>query len=231
MKSIRQLEKQIRILSDKGEATRVQLSEDMAITDPDNIDQLRGAWTDLKLIEGMLNAKATRVMELRAKVVKKSIRSAGYQFINEELPHATRNALIEKDGKRYVVKTPRFNDVTGDYGSLADEIQTMLSLDHPNIIKPAEYCLDTPYVITPFYEGGTMAEANFDSWSEEEQQAYQKSIDNARDYTRSKGFDPKDISGKNVFLKADGRTPVIGDLEGWKQIDQPMKEQEEGVIS
>jgi|JI9StandDraft_1071089.scaffolds.fasta_scaffold317136_2 serine/threonine-protein kinase ULK/ATG1 len=88
---------------------------------------------------------------------------------------------------------------------LEQEIQILLTLDHPNIIKcfdvlkTSEEC----YCFTELCEGGPLAQLIFEKGrlTEEEAWPFIRDIYEGLNYLNSKGIIHRDIKAANIFLK------------------------------
>ncbi|MEX0660496.1 MAG: protein kinase [Balneolaceae bacterium] len=96
------------------------------------------------------------------------------------------------------------------------EIKLAAMMDHPNVIKVVDYDLEheTPYMVTEYCKGGSLSDSDFYRWSVDEKIYCHYQICLGTMHIQGLGYARADGGLHNIFLKADGRTPVIGDLEG-----------------
>lgn len=93
-------------------------------------------------------------------------------------------------------------------------------MEHPNVIKVVDYEVDgaDPWMVTEYCKGRTLNEADLNNWSIEEKYECFSDICRGAQYINSLGFTWGQAQLQNIFLKEDGRTPVIGDLEMSKNL-------------
>lgn len=103
-----------------------------------------------------------------------------------------------------------------------NEVETLKGLDHPNIVRPLNYDLeaDRPYMITELCKGGDLQRADLSSWGIHEKQQCFHQICDTFSYLWNNGLSKSDHNFKNIFLKEDGRTLVIGYFETARAIER-----------
>lgn len=102
------------------------------------------------------------------------------------------------------------------------EVETLASMDHPGIAKVVDYDLEhnPPYFVTEYCSGGTLREADLKNWTMKEKLICYHKMCDAFGYLWEKGYSKSDHNFKNIFLKEDGRTPVLGDFEYVNKIER-----------
>jgi|GEM_PF-4209236 len=216
-----QLEHQIKQLRERHDELNDELQQAMAAAGPDELSHIRELYIDRQVLREMTGAKHERIVKLYAQGEADGMKRAaenGWHRVDGTLPRASRSYFVQREGDDglYVLKLRRLS-ATNEPEALRKEIRITLALDHPNILKAADYCLETPYLVTPYMEGGIVLDADTDNWSQTDWQRYEAAVQDALDYAKRQGYEPGDVNRNNIFLKADGRTPVLADLEGWRE--------------
>lgn len=227
---VKELEQEIHQLQRRMNENANELEREAGYigTDSEDMELVRTLWLDRQILKEVRREKRRRLRDIdeqelpRHRILEQidqQTRWTRYAPEGHELKHSTGNVFFVIDGQElYVMKIPKDYSQTG-VKMFNQEIETAIDLDHPNIIKVVDYDLDIPYMVTEYYEGGTLAEADYHNWSEREKLTLDSLLNDAYSYIKKKGYRPTDRHTHNTFLKADGRTPVIGDLEGWEKVE------------
>jgi len=95
-----------------------------------------------------------------------------------------------------------------------DEVSAAIRLDHPNIIEYIDDDLhgDKPYMVVEYCAGGSLSNADFGDWSTIARLRLFSTICNSVGHAHSQGIIHRDLKPDNVFLREDGKTPVVGDF-------------------
>lgn len=118
----------------------------------------------------------------------------------------------ELDGT-WVLKRLKNRDNVKRRGRFAQEAAAAEKLHHPNIVEVVDFDTegDRPYIASEYCEGGTLADAEFDSHDLIQKLEIFLGICRGVGYAHENGVVHRDLKPANVFLQADG-TPVVGDF-------------------
>ena len=139
-----------------------------------------------------------------------------WQIERELSPGGQANTFLVKDrtstgAQSYVLKVLKNPKRLERF---VDEVRGATRLDHPNIVRVVDSDLTTerPYLVTEYCEGGALDQANLTTLSVLERLRMFAAICSAVAYAHDKGVIHRDLKPANIFLRGDGRTPVIGDF-------------------
>lgn len=126
------------------------------------------------------------------------------------------HVFLVKDGDseyegRYVLKRLKnLNSV----GRFRQEIEAVRQLRHRNVVSLVDFDLDAskPFLVTEFYEGGTLENADLSEWGTLQILGLFHQILEGVSYAHAKGIVHRDLKPHNIFLRGDGKTPVVGDF-------------------
>ncbi|MFL6200607.1 MAG: serine/threonine protein kinase [Thermoanaerobaculia bacterium] len=95
-----------------------------------------------------------------------------------------------------------------------NEVKAALKLEHPNLIRQIDFDLsgEKPFIVTEYCPGGTLEDADFKSWSTLDLLQLFRAICQGVAYAHNNRVIHRDLKPANIFLKRDGRTPVVGDF-------------------
>lgn len=117
----------------------------------------------------------------------------------------------DKDQHRRVLKRLKNNKRLNRFRS---EIDAITKLDHPNVVKLLDFNLDSesPYLVTEYCSGGTLSNIDFTDWPIIEKLHLFNSICEGVAHAHNHDIIHRDLKPDNIFLREDGRTPVVGDF-------------------
>ena len=94
------------------------------------------------------------------------------------------------------------------------EIVVTEELEHPNIVRfiDADAEAERPYMVVEYCEGGALDKADLTRLSILERLRLFRGICVGIAFAHGKGVVHRDLKPANIFLRGDGRTPVIGDF-------------------
>lgn len=134
----------------------------------------------------------------------------------QRLKHSSGNVFfVHPENEPDNIHVLKIRKDTLSHAGFIHEVKVAALMDHPNVIKVVDYSLDddNPYMVTEYCKGGTIRDSDLKNWSIDEKGACFRLICKATAYIQSQGYTKADGRLRNTFLKEDGRTPVIGDLE------------------
>jgi len=138
-------------------------------------------------------------------IIKKSLPEGGQAYT-----YLVGN-VDDTSGKLFVLK--RLKNIARKDRFLR-EIEALQKLSHPNIIRiiDFDYKNDPPYIVTEYCEGGPLSKLDLKQYSILEKLKILELICTGVGYAHEKGFIHRDLKPDNIFLRKDGRTPVVGDF-------------------
>ncbi len=113
--------------------------------------------------------------------------------------------------KRYVLKRLRNRDRLARFET---ETRAALELDHQNVVKQVEFDLtgEKPFIVMEYCQGGALSGINLSGWSVLDRLQLFRGICEGVGAAHSHGIVHRDLKPDNIFIAADGKSPVVGDF-------------------
>lgn len=127
----------------------------------------------------------------------------GYVFLVTESGSDGRDRFVQK-----LFKNPKRIERSRREIAITEE------LEHPNIVRfiDADSEAERPYMVVEYCEGGALDKADLTQLSILERLRLFRGICAGIAYAHGKGVVHRDLKPANIFLRGDGRTPVVGDF-------------------
>lgn len=131
--------------------------------------------------------------------------------------HTFRAVKLLEDGaeskEAYVLKRLKTLDQARCF---EDEISACQQLSHPNILKIVDYDLEgpKPYLVSEFCPGGSLGDIDVNTYTMAERLTMFSNICHAvgNAHSNKPRIIHRDLKPKNIFLREDRRSPVVGDF-------------------
>ena len=173
---------------------QVQTNENMKIQKP-----LINNETEIKIMHNNLIVANTGLLSKKYKIIS-TIGSGAFGKV-----YKVQNIIINQVRAMKVVKKDSIN-FQDDKKQFLKEIEMLMNLDHPNIIKIFEYYVDdlNYYVIMEFAEGGELYEQinKLKNFKEKHAAMIMQQLLSAVCYMHSKGIVHRDIKPENIMLES-----------------------------
>lgn len=119
--------------------------------------------------------------------------------------------LVEREGDSEIYVLKRLINKKR-VNRFKDEIKAGLELDHPNILSVVDYNydIDSPYIVTKYYEKGPITNLNFKMSLEDKLTFFQKIME-AMAFAHQNEVIHRDLKPENIYLK-ENLDPLIGDF-------------------
>lgn len=129
---------------------------------------------------------------------------------------AQAHTFLVEDGDRefegrYVLK--RLKNLNR-LGRFRQEIEAVAKLRHKNVVSLVDFDIESPkpFLVTEFCSGGTLEDADFSSWETQQFLELFYEVLEGVAHAHEHGIVHRDLKPQNIFLRSDGKTPVIGDF-------------------
>lgn len=102
----------------------------------------------------------------------------------------------------------------GRLARFEDEVRAALALRHRNLVNQVDFDLtgEKPFIVTEYYAGGSLGDVSLSDWTLLDRLQLFRGICEGVGVAHSNKIIHRDLKPDNIFLKADGKTPVVGDF-------------------